>query len=105
MAGDRGLVFVIIGLICVSTLAVLNHGRIGPRSSIHSAVVVSENVLSRGGTVAGESYMLRMRDSVSGEDVVSGTYPELSGSAAEHLPRIRQRLRLAEESGLTPPLH
>lgn len=43
MAGDRGLAFVVIGLIGVSALVISNHGHIGPaRITVHAAGIDSE---------------------------------------------------------------
>ena len=123
MAGDRGLAFVVIGLIGVSALFISNHGRIDPaRPRAHTAGIVSEpisyspEILSATGqgtaapvgsfdTANPASYILRMQDTIAPKNAVTGIYPELTGSAAGPLSRIRQRLRLFKDSGLTPPLN
>jgi|GEM_PF-2108663 hypothetical protein len=71
MAGDRGLIFVIIGLIGLSAFAILNHGRIGPRSPVHATAVVAGRV-----PLGPEN----AKGSTPGDEIVSGRV-EKSGPA------------------------
>lgn len=113
MAGDRGLAFVVVGMISISVLWVSNHRGGAHRAPSIEAVAPAAVQTSPAAApnpapevipmraFARASDAGRFRDQVSGVSPI-GTYPELTGSGAESLRRIRPRLRLAEEFDVQP---
>lgn len=106
MAGDRGLAFVVVGLIGLSAFIVSNHGYIGPASGARSESLSSVSAHRAAGDAAAEEtvspaasgYIFQHGSVAAGpQGDVIGKYPELSAPAAENLPRIQQRFRLVEE--------
>jgi hypothetical protein len=121
MAGDRGLAFVVVGMISLSALWLSNQRRAELRSTsaeVQSAApnltvspsnrqlpagVSSRQRTRRTGVprlVDQTPYVFNMRDYLA--DSVIATYPELSRSIEEGRPRIKQRLRLVDEYDSTP---
>jgi hypothetical protein len=117
MAGDRGLAFVVIGLIGVSTFWVSNQRRIEPRpapvraaqidSEGHSSAVNAQLQATTRDLSAGDTeetfYVFGMRSHRRGHAAVLG-YPELSGPAPDTFSRFAQRLRLSTDAGIALPL-
>jgi hypothetical protein len=137
MAGDRSLAFVMIGLIGVSGLWVSNHRRAALGSAATAMTIVEQNQQIPGASTStertktgishvrektsqsrffdaidGASYVVRGHDPAVSDlrqEAILGAYPELSGSPLR-LPRIKPRLRLAEDPspqspGFAPPLN
>lgn len=104
MAGDRGLAFVVIGLIGVSAFWVSNERRIQPRpAQVRASQIDSaENAVSLN-PHDGTWYVFRRGDRSHGGAATLG-YPELSAPAADTFSRFAERLRLSPDTEIASPI-
>jgi len=114
MAGDRGLAFVVIGMIGISAFWISNQWHIRPlpqraRSTATAAVSDSAAVFSVSQEVQSSfdtsetAYLFPTHEAVR-DRTREAIFPKLSGWPAGHLAHIRPRLQLAHDSGLPPPI-